>query len=133
MLIADRIGVQETRLDFIPMVQHAPPVKASWTLLALLTCWRAAAATPAAGPRSATAAAESNSADAPPADIQAAYVAQYMATVARLAAAQSTVDQKKPDLKGVKAQAVRGLGGYGWEPGEHVSLSTRGTRAHVTC
>lgn len=59
------------------------------------------AATPGSGPSAAAATADADVADAPPADVQAAYVAQYMATVARLAAAQAgTGDQKKPKAEG---------------------------------
>ncbi len=59
------------------------------------------AATPGSGPASAAAKVDADAAEAPPAEVQAAYVAQYMATVARLAAARGGAgDQKKPDLGG---------------------------------
>ena len=70
------------------------------------------AATPGSGPSSAAAAADADAADAPPADVQAAYVAQYMATVARLAAAQAgaAADQKKPEAGGaVRADCMPDL------------------------
>ncbi len=59
------------------------------------------AATPGSGPAAAAAKADANAAEAPPAEVQAAYVAQYMATVARLAAARGGAgDQKKPNAGG---------------------------------
>ena len=62
------------------------------------------AATPGSVALSAAAGVNGDLTDVPPADIQAAYVAQYMATVARLAAVQSSAaEQKKPDVKGAYA------------------------------